>query len=39
VKFRYVYMLCLGLVLIAVVVLLPGGLASLRPARRRDLAC
>jgi len=36
---RYLYMLGLGLVLIAVVLLLPGGLASLRPARRASLAC
>lgn len=38
-KFRYLYMLCLGLVLIVVVLLLPGGLVSLRPSRRRGLAC
>ena len=36
VKFRYVYMLGLGLVLIAVVLVLPGGLAGLA-ARRRAL--
>jgi branched-chain amino acid transport system permease protein len=39
VKFRYLYMLCLGLVLIAVVVALPGGLTSLVPPRRARLAC
>lgn len=37
VKFRYLYMLTLGLVLIVVVLGLPGGLAGL--ARRRRPAC
>jgi ABC-type branched-subunit amino acid transport system permease subunit len=33
-QFRYVYMLSLGLVLIAVVLLLPSGLAGLLHKRR-----
>ena len=39
VKFRYLYMLSLGLVLIVVVLRLPGGLTSVRLPRRRGLAC